>query len=140
MPGYSLLPTVEKPTSKLTFRLSNEEMEERNEWIRGAFERKMSLEEIAYEVGLSVQRVKQIACPTPSSKTKRRPYYLHGRTPEQRALNDFWENQAHPGCAEAMSKHDDLACMDCFGMSNIIRSEYDANGQPYSWAMPCEFL
>lgn len=71
MPGYALLPTTERPVSTKTYRLTNEEMQERNEWILGAHARGETLEAIAYEVGLSKQRVQQIIKP---SKKKSRSF------------------------------------------------------------------
>lgn len=58
--GYALLPTADEPTSDITFRLTPAEKRERDEWIMGAVERKWSISEIAYEVGLTTGRVSAI--------------------------------------------------------------------------------
>jgi hypothetical protein len=130
MVGYALLPTLEKPTSTLTVRLTSEEREERDEWILGAHEREMPVEEIAYEVGLSIQRVKQIIKPSRSQRPKEKLKARAPRTPRDVALAEFWKERAHPYC-----RGTEGCCNDCFGMSMIIESEYDQNGWPYEWAM-----
>lgn len=138
--GYAMLPTAEKPTSNMTFRLSREEMDERNDWMLKAFERGMSYQEIAHEVGLSVIRVQQIIAPSPSQQPgyvpkkaarKEKKSLRKPETPRDAAKADFWANRAHRSCSNTY----DGCCNDCFGMSMIIESEYDANGWPYDWAM-----
>lgn len=123
--GFALLPTAEEPTSTVTFRLTPTEKEERDEWMRGALKRGLTIPEIASEVGLSVGRVTQILNPPKKTKVKSRQF----RCPRDVALHEFWNERAHPKCAKGDP------CIHCFGMSMIIESEYDENGWPYSWAM-----
>lgn len=135
MPGYALLPTMEKPVSKQSFRLSDDEMKERNDWILGAHSRGMSMQEIAEEVGLSYVRVTQIINPRKKSnkETKRVARSTRPSTPLAAALESFWAEDAHPSCAKAHNGYDG-ECMDCFGRASLIESEYDSNGWPYDWA------
>jgi hypothetical protein len=129
MPGFALLPTLDAPVSHMTLRLSADDMAERNEWIVGANARGMDIKEIAYEVGLSVPRVYQILKPSPSQRKKKaRIINRKFKTPRDAALAEFWRERAHPAC------RDHGACNDCFGMSMIIDSEYNADGWPYDWA------
>lgn len=131
MPGYSLLPTLPNPTSTLTFRLTNDEMKERNEWMRGALNRGMMPDEIAREVGLSVARTKQILF---SPKEKKQPKRVRKvfNTPLEAAVDEFWREQAHKECADLT--HPKGMCADCYGRWMLIESAYDSNGWPYSWA------
>jgi hypothetical protein len=140
MPGYALLPTVEEPTSHLSLRLSNEDMAERNEWMREAQARGMSIPEIAYEVGLSLPRVYQILKSADAKKGKQKQTKMatissggNPKTPRDHALIDFWNNDAHPTCANLKDPY--AICHKCFGQANIIESEYDSSGWPYEWAM-----
>lgn len=132
--GYALLPVADNPVSDTTFRLTPSEKRERDEWIMGAVDRKFDVSEIAYEVGLSVQRVKQIIkANRPTSKKSSHSGRRKFNTPKEAAIYVFETEEMHPGCA----KNNDFygICSDCFGMLSIIESEYDENGWPYSWAM-----
>jgi predicted transcriptional regulator len=138
--GYALLPTSEQPVSTMTLRLTPAEKAERDDWIMGAVERGMKIPEIAYEVGLSVQRVSQIVKkrqgPTPEKKYDITMKGKKFRTPRDAALFEYEWERMHPDCRKAMHSFEGPGmCMDCFGMMNIIESEYDKDGWPYSWAM-----
>lgn len=131
MPGFALLPTMEAPVSRMTLRLSNEDMKERNEWIVGANERGMAISEIAYEVGLSEPRVRQIikkaSVLNATVKTKK------FKTPRDAALAEFMADGNHlmsGGC-----KAFDWECHNCCSSYMMIESEYDADGWPLPWAM-----
>lgn len=133
--GYALLPTAEEMTSTLSFRLSPSEKKERDAWIRGAFSHGLNIVDIAYDVGLSEQRVKQILKEdTGPARPKTRPSTKRFKTPEKAALHDFEENDMHPSCRRALYNHGDI-CSHCWGQMNLIMSEYNANGWPYDWAM-----
>lgn len=137
MPGYSLLPTLAKPVSPLTMRLSSEQMKERNDWIRGAHAHgSFTAEEIATQVGLTVQRVKQIIIPSPSQRPKaaKQVKSRKFKTPRDAAVAEFMANSYHM-MSDGKCDHFSYSCNSCFGSLMILESEYDANGWPYSWAM-----
>lgn len=97
--GYALLPTAGNPTSHMTFRLSPEEVAERNQWIMDAHILGHSTELIAQEVGLSAGHVSNIlkygmrnqgektiadVFNTMNEDQKKVVYYLVGRALESR--------------------------------------------------------
>lgn len=126
--GYALLPTKSEVTSTMTFRLSPSEKRERDEWILGANNQGWSISEIAQDVGLSEQRVKQILNGGKKSEGRKAKNLLFD-TPRDAALHEYMKNEVHPACKE------DSMCSHCFGMMMIIESEYDADGWPHDWAM-----
>lgn len=132
MPGYALLPTTKDPVSRTTFRLSNEEMKERNEWIIDADKRGMSHEEIAKEVGLSKQRVYQII--GPKNPTGPRGYCRNKtlvapkkfETPEQVALDEYRRLDLIPSCYQGC----DGTCMTCQSYIGMRSMDFDSDGWP----------
>lgn len=135
--GYALLPTLASPTSHLTYRLTAEEMQERNAWILGAHARGMSYYEIAYEVGLGYHRVREIVKASQAAVDKKKPKFQRFATPMHAALDEFWRERAHPGCSKVHYNldFDGFICNDCFGRSMIVQCEYDTDGWPHDWAM-----
>lgn len=129
--GFALLPTADNPTSTMTLRLSPSEKRERDEWILGAVEHGLKISEIAFEVGLSEQRVKQIIREKTSVKKTRPGRQKKFKTPRDAAMDDFYNNQMCRSCVREGFPW----CPDCIGRSFITENEYDANGWPYDWAM-----
>lgn len=102
------------------------------EWIFGAFEHGLSIAEIAFEVGLSEPRVKQILKPSQSRSTKNVNNKKEIKTPYAAAMYEFETTGKHSKCNR---KDFYEMCNDCFGKMMILQSEYDENGWPYEWAM-----
>lgn len=142
MPGYALLPTMEEPTSNKTFRLSNEEIKERNEWIVSARERGMSVKDIAYEVGLTEVTVYGILR---KNKAKNGKEQKNARVtkklfdnPMQAAIYEHWNGgDVHPDCKRANEdwSFDGNVCPSCFGKEMLTMCAYHPDtGWPYDWA------
>lgn len=132
MPGYALLPTIDSPVSHTTFRLTNEEMKTRNEWIIEQDKNGMSHEEIAKEVGLSKQRVYQII--GPKNPTGPRGYCRNKavvapkkfNTPAEVALDEYLRLDLIPSCFQGC----DGTCMTCQSYMGMRGMDFDADGWP----------
>lgn len=132
--GYSLLPTVDEPVSNMTFRLTPSEKRERDEWILGAVEHEMNITDIAYEVGLSEQRVKQIIkqnTPQINKSSVAVGSKRKFKTPRDAAMDEFYRE----GLCRYCKKEGYPDCPTCIGEMGLVECCYDKDGMPYSWAL-----
>jgi len=126
--GYALLPTKDEMTRPLTFRLSPGEKKERDEWIMGAVNHGFTISEIAVEVGLTENRVKEII----KEKTKAKKPVKIGKfdSPLAAARYEYENEVMHAECRKSHA----FICNSCWGDWTLIECGYDDTGWPYDWA------